>query len=72
MDRFKGDVDRENISTIYNYIILLNLEGLDIYGYSQIGYVGGTKLDIVAEEIYSELDEFVEKFIYLINQLYLE
>ncbi len=62
MDRWKGDSLNEGVSTIYNYSIFMNLNGMDIYCYSQLGYVGKDVLDDVAYQIYADLDEYVESF----------
>ncbi len=62
MDRWKGDAENEGISTIYNYSIFINMNGIDIYCYSQLGYVGKDVLDDVAYQIYSDLDDNVEAF----------
>ncbi|HNX38787.1 MAG TPA: hypothetical protein PL124_07065 [Candidatus Cloacimonadota bacterium] len=63
MDRYKGDSASEGISTIYNYMILLNTgDGTQIYCYNQLGYVGKDVLSDVAYQIYTDLDEFVESF----------
>ena len=63
MDRYKGDAEEEGDSTIYNYMILLDMaDGTQLYCYSQLGYAGKTVLDEVAYSIYTDLDEFVEGF----------
>ncbi len=63
MDRYKGDDTAEGISTIYNYMILLNLgDGTQLYCYSQLGYAGKSVISDVAYNIYTDLDEFVESF----------
>ncbi len=70
MDRYKGDSLYEGISTIYNYTILIAVNGIDIYCYSQLGYAGKDVLNEVAFQIYSDLDEFIETFkSYLIKLL---
>lgn len=72
MDRWKGDYEYEGVSTIYNYTILLYIgEGLDIYCYGRLGYAGVDTLNGVAEDIYSDLDEFIDDFARYINA-YLE
>ncbi len=66
MDRWKGDKYYEGLSTIYNYTIIISLNDIDIYCFSQLGYAGKDVIDEVAYQIYSDLDEFVEKLKYFI------
>lgn len=61
MDKNKGDVSLEGLSTIYDYIILIKTpDAYSIYCYHQLGFVGKSVLDDVAYQIYSDLDEYVE------------
>lgn len=62
MDRWKGDTEYEGVSTIYHYTILINMNELDIYCTSQLGFVGRDVLSDVAYQIYSALDNYVESF----------
>jgi len=63
MDRFKGDYYSEGNSTIYSYAILLNMgNGLQLYMDSRLGYAGKNTLNDVAENIYSDMDNYIETF----------
>jgi len=68
MDRYKGTNDWEGVSTIYHYMILIDLgDKMRILCTNQLGYVGVDLLDQVAYEIYSDLDDFVETVRYYID-----
>lgn len=65
IDKFKGEVQWENHTTIYNYTIMMKTEaGYRIYCFSMLGYVGKNRLDETAYQIYSDLDSYVENFKY--------
>ncbi len=69
MDRFKGDIYSENVSTMYNYTILINLYSLNIYMFNQMGYAGRTVIHNASEEIFSYMDSYIETFIQLLSEM---